>query len=714
MSTGTRENKQETGPLQASAGEAVGVRDTAGVLYARLTALPALLVVPFLLTSFPLLLLGWFRPVPVIVAWLVLAAVIVPFGWRRIPSAAGGLGWGTPSGEGKRTPWWTLAALLAVVVGFGIDQGLYHSQFIIIWEDAASYTQFAFWIATHGSLPIPQHAAAFGGAPGIGFDSPAFYQVGHTVVPQFMAGEPLALSLGYWAHGMSGLLLMAPLLGAGAVLTFGGLAARLVGPRWGWLAALALGVSLPQEYVSRNTFSEPLSQILLLGGLALWIDSQRTSRGDADADLRQGTWRSQWRNRTNTLAFLAGLTLGINLLARIDTPSDILLAVPFCGLLVLQRRRQVAPLIAGVLIGFVYGTVDGLVLSRPYLRTNITSVVPLTVIFVLAAVVTALAVLVLRRRGGGMPRLRPRLVDVVSILPFLVLAFFVVRPFMERPAWRSVSSPLSLLWLYWYVGAPVIVGGVIAIAMLARRCLRGQAPVWVLPLLVFIWAIPEFLYRPEIAPSNPYASRRMAVAVLPGLILLSVWLSAWIVRRTRAARFAVPPVLRRVPLVAVSVVCAAALVVPAFQGMFGLGLEDGGSQGLRLASDGLGTKRLWIGEVAAMNDLCRSIPPDSSVLIVDSWLASQTMEDIRGMCGVPTAAIASPVTLAADVRAIERTGRRPVLFATRHAQVASLKDGKTKLVLNVNIETEPHKLTSPPRAVSHEGIAVYRWEPAGR
>jgi hypothetical protein len=55
----------------------------AGLLFARLTVLPALLVLPFLLTSFPLLLLGWFKPAPVIVLWLLLAAVIVPMGWRR-------------------------------------------------------------------------------------------------------------------------------------------------------------------------------------------------------------------------------------------------------------------------------------------------------------------------------------------------------------------------------------------------------------------------------------------------------------------------------------------------------------------------------------------------------------------------------------------------------------------------------------------------------
>ncbi len=40
--------------------------------------------------------------------------------------------------------------------------------------DAASYMNFATWISKHGSLPIPQDAAAFGNAPGITFASAAF------------------------------------------------------------------------------------------------------------------------------------------------------------------------------------------------------------------------------------------------------------------------------------------------------------------------------------------------------------------------------------------------------------------------------------------------------------------------------------------------------------------------------------------------------------
>lgn len=722
MSVDARQDRRESGPLPAIPAAPPGAPDKAGVFYARLTVLPALLAIPFLLTSFPLLLLGWFEPVPVIVAWLVLAAVVVPFAWRRIPSVAGGLGWG--SAGGRRTPGWSLAALVAVAVVFGAGQAVFHSQFIIVMLDAASYTQFAFWISHHGSLPILQHAAAFGGAPGISFDSPAFYQVGHDVVPQFMAGLPMVLSLGYWAGGVKAVLGFGPLLGAGAVFTFGGLAARLVGPRWGWVGALVIGVSLPEEFTSRSTYSEPLSQILLLGGLALWIDSQRTGSESAGKSGVLRAWRGKWLRATNVLALLAGLALGINLLVRIDAPSDILLAVPFCGLLVLQRRRQVVPLIAGLIIGLAYGTVDGLVLSRPYLRTNITSVEPMTEAFAAAVVVTALVVAVLLLRGRGAPRPHPRLIDAVTVLPFLALIAFVARPYVQKD-WAALKyAPISLHWVYWYVGGPIILFAVIAGAMLSRRCLRGQAPTWILPLLVFAWTIPEFLYRPAIVPHNPYASRRIVPAVLPGLVLLALWLCAWAIRKMRAAQFDVPPALRRVPVAGVTLACAIALIVPPFQATFGLKLASSDSraarhlhgisltQGTRLVSDGLAFKRTYSGEVAAVNELCRSIPANSSVLFVDTSLGRELLQNVRGMCGVPTARVSSPgKTLTADIRAIQRAGRHPVVFSATHKELSGLHGGTTTRVVALHTAIDVRQTVTPPHNVDPVDIIVYRWEP---
>jgi hypothetical protein len=674
-------------------------RDAVGLLFGRLSVLPALLALPFLLTSFPLLLLGWFKPAPVIAAWLLLAAVIVPIGWRRIPSVAGAPDFGTPSQGGvTRTPRWALAAVAAIAVAFGIDQAVYHSQFIIVMLDPASYMQFASWISQHGSLPIPQQAGAFGRAPNITFASAAFYQVGHAIVPQFMAGLPMVLSVGFWAGGARLAVFWGPLLGAAAVFTFGGLAARLIGPRWAPAAALTLAVCQPEQFTSRSTYSETLAQILLLGALSLWIDTQRTDLGSADAGSWRTSWRANSRSATHVLAGITGLLLGITLLVRLDGPSDILLVVPYCGLLVLNRRRQVLPLVAGMIIGLLYGTADGLVLSRPYLHTNISSVKPMAAAFALVTAATAAAVWWLRRRGRPIPVAGPRAVKAATILPFVVLAVFVVRPYVERNWHALEDAPLSLHWVYWYTGGPIIALGVIGVALLARRCVRGQSPVWVLPLLVFAWAIAEFLLRPAITPHQPWASRRMVPAVLPGLILFSVWLAAWLGRRARVVRLAgVPRYLERFPRVLVIALCALAIAVPP-----------------AIDARGLAFKRTYDGEITAVDKICAAIPADSSVLIVGKTMMGQFGEAIRGMCGVPTAGATdhTRANLLADVDAIERAGRRPFVLASTEAALAPLGNGLTKRIMKLETTIDTHIIFGTPRNTIPQRFAAYSWEPA--
>ena len=197
--------------------------------------------------------------------------------------------------------------------------------------------------------------------------SDVYYQVGNHLVPQFMAGLPMLLSLGFWAGGAKLAVFWAPVLGALGVFTFGGLVARLVGPRWAPFAALAIGVTIPLQYASRSTWSEPLALIFLVGGLSLWIDSQRTDRGEEDAGRWRSDWRRHARSASHVLACVAGLLLGLVFLIRLDGPADIVFVVPYCGLLILRRQRQVIPLIVGLIVGTVYGTVDGVFLTRPYL-----------------------------------------------------------------------------------------------------------------------------------------------------------------------------------------------------------------------------------------------------------------------------------------------------------------------------------------------------------
>ena len=515
-----------------------------------------------------------------------------------------------------------------------------------------------------------------------------------------MAGLPMVVAAGFWAGGVGAAVLVPPLLGTGAVLTFGGLAARLTGPRWAPLAALVLALSLPEQFTSRSAYSEPLAQILFLGGLCLVIDSL-AAEGRA----------------ARVLAALGGLALGLTLVVRIDGASDILPVIPYCGILLLSRRRQAVPLIGGLLAGSLYGAVDGLVLSRPYLATISNSLKPLVAAVAVVTVVTAVVVVVRWRRG--LPEIRSDwLPNATAALAVLILIGLAVRPYLQPVRHRSaiqaaahvrVNPPsvfwaMSLDWVFWYIGVPAVLLGTLGAALLARRCLRGQAPGWTLPLMVFAWIIVTVLARPAIVPNQPWASRRLVPGVLPGLILLAVWAVAWLAGWLRQRGY------DRVIQAGLVTVCSVALVLPAAVTSFGLGVATGGPLGIRPVAHGLAFKRTYAGEIAAVNRMCAAIPPGSSVVIVDGQTAAWFAQVVRGMCGEPTAWMEQR---AADVRqvvsAIRQAGRRPVLLGVSRSQVAPY--GPAREVLALRTREDARLRTSPPLITRPRTITVWMTEP---
>jgi hypothetical protein len=714
MSAGARTASSDSSAASAADGGGwpAGPADAAGRLLGGLTVLPALLALTWLLTGLPLLLLGLFTPVLMLAVSLPLAALLAVLGLRWVPGR-----WQGPMPAGKAagavTPWWTVVALVAVAVVFGVDQMIYHSEQIIVTRDPASYIQFGNWIARHGSLPIPQDAAAFGGAHGLHFYSSAFYRVGNGLVPQFMAGLPMVLAGGFWAGGVGGAVAMAPLLGACGVLTFGGLVARLVGPRWAPLGGLVLAVTLPEQFTSRSTYSEPLAQILFLGGLCLVIDSFA-----ADGI------------GTRITAALGGLALGVTLLVRIDGASDILPLIPYCGLLLVGRRRQALPLLGGIVAGASYGLVDGVVLSRPYLASIKSSLIPLILAGTAVLLATAVAAALLWRRG--LPQLRGRwLPNAVAALAFVVLAGFFVRPYVQTVHGRMTPLDLrvmagfqradhlpvdpsrlyyeiSLRWVFWYVGVPAVVLGTLGAAVLARRCLRGRAPAWTLPLMTFAWVIVMTLYRPAITPDQPWSSRRLVPAVLPGFILLASWAPGWLAGWLRQRGW------RRATVSGVVALCAAALVLPAASTTLGLTFAAGGPLGVEPVAAGLAAKATYRGEIKAVNGLCTAIPADASVVIVNAGTANRLAQVVRGMCGVPVARLGRPPLAALEQVAsgIRQAGRTPVLLGSSPEQLIRY-GGPMRQVMALHSTGDEHPLTTPPLNTQKIRIDVWMSEPPG-
>jgi hypothetical protein len=679
--------------------EAVSPPDRAGRLLARLSVLPALLAVAWLLAGLPLLLAGVFTPVLMLVVSVPLAVLIVGFGLRWIPAPSGRAWPGPLSGpRAGRTPWWTVAAVVAIAVAFGVDQMIYHSQFIIVMRDPASYINFGSWISGHHSLPIPQDRAAFGGSvPGLSYASFAYYQVGSTaVVPQFMAGLPMVLSSAFWVGGVVAAVAVSPVLGALAVLTFGGLAARLVGPRWAPLAALVLAVCLPEQFTGRSDYSEPLTQILFLAGLCLVVDSLE-SDGIA----------------ARVIAALGGLALGLTLLVRIDGASDILPLVPYCGLLLLGRRRQVFPLAGGLIVGGLYGVVDGMVLSRPYLGSIKSALIPLLLVAALVVIVTL--VVIAWRWKKGVPQVRSKwLLNAAALLPVVVVIGYALRPYVQTVRAKATAGfegtmvgyqhanhlaadptrlyyELSLHWVFWYIGVPAVIFATVGAAVLARRCATGNSPAWTLPLVIFAWTIVTTLYDPAITPDQPWASRRLVPAVLPGFILLAVWAISWIALRLRMMRL---PRLFYLILVAC---CLLAMVVPAVITTFGLRPRHGGPVGIRVVARGLAFRKTYEGEIAAVNGMCAAIPRDASVVFISGPPADRLAQIVRGMCGNPSARINHPrqATVENVVQSIVRAGRRPVLLADSPSELTRY-GGQVRQVMRLRTTMDGSTLTSPP------------------
>ena len=701
-----------------------------------------MLAAAWLLPASPLLLAGRFSARPMVFMFAPLAVGLCYFAVRQLPAS-----WPAFRGRGahvreagqarvpgaeRPVPWWAVAGTVAVAVAFAAWQIAERTEQIIYLRDPSTYLEVGYWLAHHGSLPIPNSLAAFGGPhPGLGFATSNYYPRGSGIVPQFMTGTPLVLAAAIWLGGIPAALVTTPLIGGCAVLSFGGLAG-LAGPRWAPAAAAILALSLPEQYTSRASFSEPLAQVLLFGGLSLLADSLVVRRTQNISD---------WPSQDKVLAGLAGLALGLTILVRIDGLSDILPAVPFLGVMLAARRRQAIPFGVGLVIGVGYGLADGYLKSRPYLDLEAPSLRPLALIVAAVILLTLAGVAVTLSRTARDQAKRLLATRVVRWLPaaaaivtIAVFAGFAVRPLVQTVAGETDPTSIayvaelqklahlpvngrrqyyedSLYWVIWYLGVPAVLLGAFGLAALARRCTKalltwkdpsGAARVWALPAMIAIWVIVTVLWRPAVAPDQPWASRRLVPFVLPGLILGAIWAATWL--KDQASQLG----RTRITSGIVATCCVASLVIPTALTTLDLGVTKQSG----LTAHGMAFRKIGAGELTAVNGLCAAIGPDASVVILDSLTADRFAQVIRGICGTPAAVLTNPTGAAtsAVVQGIEGVGRRPVLLAQQPAELAGY--GAPRAVVNLLTTQEAHNLTSPPTRTWGIHYTVWMAEPA--
>jgi hypothetical protein len=249
----------------------------------------------------------------------------------------------------------------------------------------------------------------------------------------------------------------------------------------------------------------------------------------------------------------------------------------------------------------------------------------------------------------------------------------------------------SLYWVIWYLGVPAVLLGAFGLAVLAKRTTsalltwkdpHAAARVWALPLMMAIWTIVTVLYRPAVSPDQPWASRRLVPFVLPGLILGGIWAAAWL--KEQAARLG----RTRATAVTIAACCAASLLIPT--ALTTLDLSFTRASGVD--AHGMAFRKIGTGEITAVGKLCRKIPADASVVILDSLTADRFAQVVRGICNTPTAILSHPNALSAVVQGIEKAGRRPVLLAENQAELP----GQPEQVVDLLTTQEAHNLTTPP------------------
>ncbi len=757
-------------PAPAPTSQPVKVRsaDIAGTVLARLTVLPAVLILAVLIPGVLLLLTGNFLPIPMTLISVSLAVVFTVNGLRVVPASWPRLMSNVRTREPGWAIWFGLLATVLVVAGLTAWQLTESSSALIVVRDQGTYLQTGYWIAQHGSLPIPQTLTAFGGAhAGLDFTSTGFLARGTSIFPDVMPGLPLLLAGGFWVHGFAGAQEIGPVLSGLAALTFAGLVARLIAPQWAPAGALILGLSLPEQYVGRASLSEPALQIMIFGGLCLVADSlalRGTGAGAAASpsealEARSArarlavAWQlatpSRWASQLTPqrmLAALAGLALSFGLTFNLEALVCLLAVIPFGAALVIGRRPQGTAFLSGLVVGLSSGVLSLYLLDRPLLDVwgETVALAGVVAVWLGALSVVAFQVARLDSVRRFVPRALSRwplrrLPEAGAVLAVAALIGFAIRPYVQRvhghpsaaaydmirALQRLQGLPIdptrtyaeqSLYWVIWYIGLPTVLLGAFGLALVVRNCLRalltwrdptGVWRAWGLPLTLICAGSVVVLWAPDIVPDQPWGSRRLIFIAIPGLIIFALWAAAWLARRARDR--GAPPMTAGL----VGLFCVAAMLVPTVSTTFGFGLSHvGRSGGFKAVAQGLALTRAGAGESAAVDEICAAIPSTATVVIVDSSTALQFSQVIRGMCGVPVASMAGqPVGLVQSViSSISAAGRRPLLIAGSSRELAGF-GGAPVQILDLATAEEPRDLTQLPTSLQPVRYQVWMSTP---
>jgi len=412
----------------------------------------------------------------------------------------------------------------AVVCGLAIAAVAPASEDFLGGRDPGTYANTASWLAREGTLrmraetltTIPGDTrqlfyAASRRGPQVfmyGFFVAGNGETGE-IIPQFLHLLPVYLAVGHWLGGVSMWLLVPPFVGVLAALAVFVFVRRMLGSLEAVIATGMLTLNLAQIWVTRTPLTEGASQLGVF--VMLWC----LTRAIDTAGVR-------W-------AVLAALALGTCFLLRID--ALIVLAAVLPPIVLLQNQHRSIRWLTHVflpiaVITALWGAAHGWLFSRPYvteLRTMIKA------LWMLTAVVLAVCVVALTQRARvaslALWIRRHNIVLFLVVATVLSGAFVFgmwVRPHLEalglRPAGAATSyDDEALVRVAWYFSVPAMTAAFAGVLVLDHRWLVRHDVRWSPFLFVFLAFSTLYLWRQSISADHPWAMRRYAPVVVPGI-----------------------------------------------------------------------------------------------------------------------------------------------------------------------------------------------------
>ncbi len=564
---------------------------------------------------------------------LPLAALITSAGWHVL----------APPAAVHRATVMGAALLLAGVLLWAVVNVAMASEYLIVLRDPGFLTLSGMWLVDHPHTDIPALGAIQAAqlqANMLADASQAWNVRGDMVQPQGAKMLPATLAIGGWVAGDTGVLAANVVIGAVVIIAMYVLAHRFLGPLAALVPAFVLGLTVAHIGLSRSGYSEPLTALLVLAGVAWgWrgVTDHRLGPLIAAAIASGATTFIRIDGASFAVGALAGVVVALALSAH-DAAWRTRAALAFTGVQALTLAAGYASLwrwseeymvrlfsefqslatvygagalvlTAWVLTWHVRGRRG---LAADWMRTTVNSVGHRGAVLAAGAVIAMLAVLASRpwwttvRRGDDTSHKRFTNEVVESFQRLQGLPIDPQRTYAEH----------TVTWLSYYLTWPLVVLGIIGFGLITYRMLRGDRG-WAVFLGAILAPTLLYLWRPAIVPDQLWAIRRFEPATLPGFALAAAVAAWWLLgmlrsrwNRAEAAR-----------------VVAAAMIMAPVTGWLSIVPDDRFPLGTATPV----TSREMAGARDQLTDLCAVIDGRPVVL----WGDSSHFGSIRVMCDVP-------------------------------------------------------------------------------